>query len=88
MPTTRFRRIVRRAVMVVVWFVLLVNGYVSSALVLTVATDAGWLPPPTQNAPLIAAYAPLRWYMASEMPGGKLLQKMAGASHEFGRSLR
>jgi hypothetical protein len=83
MPTTRPRRIVRRAVKVMAVLVLLPVAYVSSVLSILYAIEAGWVPRVVR--PIAEAYAtPLIFYVDHDWPGQKLLFTLMVTSMEAG----
>jgi len=88
MPTTRRRRIVRRAVMVVAWVVLLVSGYMGSCLAVHFAMGAGWIRYPHETSPHETVYRPIVWYILSEQPGGLYIGQMMTEAHHRGLSIR
>jgi hypothetical protein len=58
MPPTRIRRIIRRTEIALAGIVLLPYGYISLALALEMAANAGWIP---ASAAARAFRAPLVW---------------------------
>ena len=68
MPTTRFRRIVRRTTLALAGVVLLVGGYVSGYFG-AVALEGHKVTP--QSISLLTVFSPLRRYELSDLPGSE-----------------
>ena len=78
------RRILRRLAIVAVVLLMLLVFYVASAVSVTYAYGAGWLPPPVIHV-MQVVYAPLGLYGSAKLPGTDTLEWMLAKSHEAGR---
>jgi hypothetical protein len=83
MPPTRPRRIVRRAVMVLAGVVLLPVTYVASAVSLSFADAAGWLPDSFWEI-ATPVYEPLAWAVCSDFPGTDTIEWAVYVAGEAG----
>ena len=75
MPTTRRRRIVRRAVMPLAILPLLLSGYVGSWLVFSMAAQAN-LVPLGIGSTVVPLFGPLVRYSESDWPGAVQLRAL------------
>ncbi|MFO1095672.1 MAG: hypothetical protein U0992_20560 [Planctomycetaceae bacterium] len=78
MPTTRPRRIVRRAVVAVAVVVLLLGWYFASVMCLGFAVGAGWVINPTPI--VIAPLMPMQWYVQSARIGSSQVGALGAKS--------
>jgi hypothetical protein len=90
MPTTRRRRIVRRAAIAVAVVALLPVWYVSAALTITVAHAAGWIPGRymIQGSTIQVVFRPLNAYTEANLPGTGRINQMGMAARDLGRAFR
>ena len=87
MPPTRPRRIVRRAVLVLVVAVSLPVGYIGSVMMFCFADRAGLLPAGVYNIAFVV-YDPLERYLAARYPGTDAIMKLIELSREAGDQAR
>jgi hypothetical protein len=84
MPSTRRRRIVRRAVTPLAVVVLLVSGYVGSFLGTEWLVGRGVIKPGTMLPLQETIYAPLWLYIQSSLPGSELLHQALNSAYWSG----
>jgi hypothetical protein len=89
MPSTRRRRIVRRAVMTLAGCVLLPGAYLFSMMTLWFAFGAGWIPRNAISHPvMVTVVRPMVWYAwESGYPGGKSIVDLLQLCDDTGRRL-
>jgi len=83
MPTTRRRRIVRRAVMALAVVVLLASGYVGLWLTCCFAYGAQ-LTPSWADTPMRVVFAPIALYTSSRYPGSSGVSEIASWTMQCG----
>jgi hypothetical protein len=86
MPPTRPRRIVRRAAMALAVFLLLPVLYITTAVSLSFAWGAGWLPQSLVDV-LQVVYWPVGAYAEAGYPGGVTIIEIIDAAIAAGERL-
>jgi len=87
MASNRYRRIVRRAVLVAVGAVLLPASYLGSVASLAYAVNARLVPAGVETSAVTKAYVtPVVWYVNhSELPGAEFYEAVIRWSCEAGK---